>query len=85
MRVSEHLLDTPPRPRIQLIESLDRPAVLVELRATEFGPAYALSAEDPQHMYLLAEAFTAAAVALESAQIGRAQNDGATWNHLDVA
>lgn len=85
MRVSEHLDQTPPRPRVQLIESLARPAVVVEIRGSEFGPVYALSAEDPAHLNVIIEALTAASVSLEYAQAQQAETEGATWNAVREA
>lgn len=86
MRISEHLMETPPRPRIQLVEALDEPAVVVEIKATEFGPTFALSASEPQHLDVIIEALTAASIALVAEKARHAvRTEGATWNRLDVA
>jgi len=87
LRIIEHFTETPPRPRVQVIDADgDNPGVVVELRSREFGPVIALHAESPQHLDVLIEALTAASIALVAAQARAAVcTDGATWNRLVVA
>lgn len=69
MRITEHFTETPPRPRVQVIEpDSATPSVVVEIRTREFGPIIALHAENPQQLDVLIEALTGASIALVAAQ-----------------